>query len=122
MSYPDRIEKAVSKHRWREKPRFPEIVRPRRERQSVESGAPLLEPQHLLPDARAEVRCERYALAAIPHAIVNTVVLAQMRQSIESVPDPPHPCMTHAHEFQLRKYPRHHLPQSRLAGERVLLR
>src|SRR5258708_12116773 len=105
----------------REKPGFPVKVRPRRERQSVESGARLLEPEHLLPDAPAEIRRERYALAAISHAIVNAVVLAQMRQGIESVRDPPHPCMAHAHGFQLRKYPRHHLPQARHAGERVLL-
>src|SRR6266851_8208999 len=120
-SKPENIQHAISKHRWREKPRFPVIVRPRREREPVERGAPLLEPQHLLSDALAEIRRERYALAAIAHAIVNAVVLPQMRQCIESVPDPSHPCMRHAHGFQLRKYPRHHLPQSRHAGERVLL-
>src|SRR5258708_12772270 len=120
-SNPDGVDQAISKHRRRQKPRFPVKVRPRRERQSVESGAPLLEPEHLLPDAPAEIRRERYALAAISHAIVNAVVLAQMRQGIESVRDPPRPCMAHAHRFQLRKYARHHRPQARHAGERVLL-
>src|SRR5258708_21294133 len=120
-SKPDGIDQAISEYRRRQKPRFPVIVRPRRKRQSVESGTPLLEPEHLLPDAPAEIRCERYALTAISHAVVNAVVLAQMRQGIESVRDPPHPCMAHAHGFQLREYPRHHPPHARPSSERVLL-
>src|SRR5271154_69411 len=120
-SQSDGIEQSISKHRRCKKPRPHAIERPRRERPPVKSGAPFLKPKHLLPYALAEIRRERHPLSAISHAVVDAVVLTQMWQCIESVRDPPHPCVSNAHGFQLWKYLLHHLPKPRHAGERVLL-
>src|ERR1700678_4489088 len=121
MSKSHGIDQPIYKHRRREKPRLPAIVRPRREGQSVEGGAALLEPQYLLPYSLAEIRRQGYALAAVSHAIVQALVPAQMRQGVEGVRHPPHPRVTQRHGMQLRQYALHHAPQTRHAGERVLL-
>src|SRR5882757_3566863 len=118
----DRIQRAVREHRGRQEPRGTEIIGPRRKWQTIESGAALLETNHLLSDPPPEVGRERHALTAISHAVVNPLVLPQMRQRIEGVCDPPHPRVSDSHPLQLRENLAQHALQPRYAGERIFLR
>src|SRR5450631_1471525 len=120
-SQPQSVDHAIREYRRREKPRFTVIVPARRERQSIESGTPLRQSEHLLSDALAEIRRERHALATVAHGVKDAVVLSHMRQAIKCVGNPSHPRVSHADGFQLRKYSSHHLLQTRHACQRILL-
>src|SRR5438270_4530961 len=71
----------------RKEPRFAAIEGPRRKSEPVEGCRALLQTEHLLADAHAEIARHADARAAIAHGVEQAVVLPDMRQLIERVGD-----------------------------------
>src|ERR1700677_4721067 len=118
---PEPIEHPIGPDGRGEKPGRAAIIRPCGKDQTIEGGVRLPQPRHPPPDLHSEIRGERHALAAVPHAVINVVSAAQMRQRIEGVRDPARPRVIELDLAQLGKYLCEHRPQARHAGERIAL-